>query len=401
MHIHPQHRADRPVNTKPTLGAGPAAMLLVALCSLSFSLVLCQHQAAINNSTGGGGGGGGTPLSTPRAVAARGELSGAEHSTIELFREASPSVVFIRTSALRRDLFSMNVTRIPTGTGSGFIWDDKGHIVTNYHVVANAQGADVILADQTLCTARLVGVAPDKDLAVLHIEAPADKLRAIPIGTSHDLQVGQSVFAIGNPFGLDHTLTTGVISGLGRLIEGTDGRPISGVIQTDAAINPGNSGGPLLDSAGRLIGINTSIVSPSGAYAGIGFAVPVDTINRIVPQLIEHGAVTHASLGADTADDRVARRLGLNGVLLLGVPPDSAAGKAGLQGTTRDARGRLILGDRIIAIDQQIITDDDDLWLALDHHVPGDTITLTVERGGPDEADRKQLTVKVTLDASR
>ncbi|MBI2534151.1 MAG: trypsin-like peptidase domain-containing protein, partial [Deltaproteobacteria bacterium] len=202
------------------------------------------------------------PRAAPRKIAARGELSAGEKSTIALFREASPSVVHITAIAVQRDLFTLNLYQIPEGTGSGFIWDNSGNIITNFHVIQNADAAQVTLADQSNWKARRVGVAPDKDLAVLRIDAPANKLRAIPVGTSKDLQVGQSVFAIGNPFGLDQSLTTGVISALGREIESVTRRPIQGVIQTDAAINPGNSGGPLLDSAGRLIGVNTAIYSP-------------------------------------------------------------------------------------------------------------------------------------------
>jgi len=212
----------------------------------------------------------------PRAVTARGDLAEDEKGTISLFKAVSPSVVYITTMAVRQEFFSLRALEVPQGAGSGFVWNDNGYIVTNYHVIAEAQGARVTLADRSTWSAQLVGAEPDKDIAVLKIDAPKHLLPPIPLGTSSDLQVGQKVFAIGNPFGFDQTLTTGVISGLGREIESATHRLIQGVIQTDAAINPGNSGGPLLDSAGRVIGINTAIVSPSGAYAGIGFAVPVD-----------------------------------------------------------------------------------------------------------------------------
>jgi S1-C subfamily serine protease len=225
----------------------------------------------------------------PRAVAARGDLAEDEKGTISLFKTISPSVAYITTTAVRRELFSLRPLEVPQGAGSGFVWDENGYIVTNFHVIADAQGARVTLADRSTWPAQLVGVEPDKDVAVLKIDAPKHLLPPIPIGTSNDLQVGQKVFAIGNPFGFDQTLTTGVISGLGREIESMTRRPIQGVIQTDAAINPGNSGGPLLDSAGRLIGVNTAIYSPSGVYAGIGFAIPVDTVNEVVPQLIQQG----------------------------------------------------------------------------------------------------------------
>jgi S1-C subfamily serine protease len=224
-----------------------------------------------------------------RPVTAREGLFEDEKRTIGIFRQASPSAVHITTLAVRRDRLTRNLSRIPQGTGSGFIWDREGRVVTNYHVIQGADAADVTLADQSVWKARLVGGFPDKDLAVLVIDTPKERLRPVPLGTSHDLEVGQSVFAIGNPFGLDQTLTTGIISALGREIESANGQTIGDVIQTDAAINPGNSGGPLLDSAGRLIGVNTAIQSPSGASAGIGFAIPVDEVNRVVPQLIRDG----------------------------------------------------------------------------------------------------------------
>ena len=214
-------------------------------------------------------------------IVPRGNLAQDERATIALFAAASPAVVHITTHALERDYFTFNVMETPQGTGTGFLWDEQGHVLTNFHVIRDADTVQVALADRSSWPAKLIGVAPDKDLAVLKIEAPPDRLKQLPLGTSHDLQVGQHTFAIGNPFGLDHTLTTGVISALGREIESASGRPISDVIQTDAAINPGNSGGPLLDSSGRLIGMTTAIISPSGAYAGIGFAIPVDTIRWV------------------------------------------------------------------------------------------------------------------------
>ncbi len=245
---------------------------------------------------------------------------------------ASPSVVYLTSLALKRDIFSLNLFEIPHGAGSGFVWDQDGHIITNFHVIQEASGARVTLADHSVWDAQLVGTAPDQDLAVLYINAPKHQLKPIAIGTSGDLQVGQKVFAIGNPFGLDQTLTTGIISALGREINAVTGRTISGVIQTDAAINPGNSGGPLLDSAGRLIGVNTAIYSPSGVSTGIGFAVPVDTVNRVVPQLIRHGRIIRPGLGVRIADDATARRFGLQGVLIIQVEKGSAAETAGLRG---------------------------------------------------------------------
>jgi len=228
-------------------------------------------------------------LEQPRAVTARGDLAADEQSTIDLFRSVSPSVVHVTNLAAKRDWYSRDVYAVPRGTGTGFIWDDQGFIVTNFHVIEGASVVRVVLSNGSRYDSNQVWGYPDQDLAVIHIDAPKAKLRPIALGTSSDLQVGQRALAIGNPFGLDHSLTTGVVSALNREIESASGRPIRGVIQTSAAINPGNSGGPLLDSAGRLIGVNTAIVSPSGASAGIGFAIPVDQVNRLVPQLIAHG----------------------------------------------------------------------------------------------------------------
>jgi S1-C subfamily serine protease len=225
-----------------------------------------------------------------------------------------------------------------------------------------------------------VGFEADKDLAVLKIDAPKRILQPIVVGTSADLEVGQKVFAIGNPFGFDQTLTTGVISGLGREIESVTGRPIQGVIQTDAAINPGNSGGPLLDSSGRLIGINTAIVSPSGAYAGIGFAVPVDFVNRMVPQIIRYGKVRKPALGVRIAEDHVVRYLGAQGVLVVNVTKGGPAERAGMRPTRQDARGRILLGDLIVSVDGNPIEGSKDLFRILDSHNIGDKVKLRVRR---------------------
>lgn len=329
----------------------------------------------------------------PRAITARGDLAADEKSTIELFKAVSPSVVYITTLAVQENPFRFRALEVPQGAGSGFIWDRSGYIVTNYHVIAEAQAATVTLADRSTWSAQLVGAEPDKDLAVLKIDAPKDLLPPIPIGVSSDLQVGQKVFAIGNPFGFDQTLTTGVISGLGREIVSATHRPIQGVIQTDAAINPGNSGGPLLDSAGRLIGVNTAIVSPSGAYAGIGFAVPVDVVNRVVPQIISGQKVQKPGLGVVIAEDSVAQRLGLDGVLILGVASGSAAERAGLQATGRDARGRIVLGDLIVGADGKAVHNSNDLFRVIDNHQVGDTIELTILR------DDSKVQVPITLQA--
>jgi len=333
------------------------------------------------------------PKVAPRAVTPRGELMPEEKSTITIFKQASPSVVNITSIGIERDMFTLNQYQIPQGTGSGFIWDNSGNVITNFHVIQNADAAQVTLADQSTFKARVVGVAPDKDLAVLRIDAPTAKLQAIPLGTSKDLQVGQSVFAIGNPFGLDQTLTTGVISALNREIESVTRRPIQGVIQSDAAINPGNSGGPLLDSAGRLIGVNTAIYSPSGASAGIGFAIPVDTVNRIVTELIRSGKVTRPGLGVQVADEQIAQRFGVSGVLIVDVARGSPAAKAGMQPTRRDNNGRVRLGDIITAVDGKKIESPNDLFLALEKYRVGESVNITVLRND------KTVQLKIALEA--
>ncbi len=331
------------------------------------------------------------PVAQPRAVTARGELAGEERTNVEIFRRASPSVAYI-TTLDRRFGATLDVSEVPSGTGTGIVWDDSGAIVTNFHVVREADSATVTLADGSTWRARPLGASPDHDLAVLRIDAPAERLHPIPIGTSADLQVGQRALAIGNPFGLDQTLTIGVISALGRVIESASGRPIRDVIQTDAAINPGNSGGPLLDSAGRLIGVNTAIASPSGAYAGVGFAVPVDTVNRVVPELIAHGRVVRPGLGIFVAPEQWATRLGVEGVIVLGVLPDSGAAEAGLRPTHRADDGSIALGDVIVAIEQAEVRSRADLFGALDGHHPGDVLDVTVLRDGEEVSAKVRLT---------
>ncbi len=318
----------------------------------------------------------------PRPIVPRGDLAADEQSTVQLFQKCAPSVVYITTLTVRRDVFSLNLLEIPQGTGSGFIWNDQGHVVTNFHVIQKADTARVTLADHSTWEARLVGVAPDKDLAVLKINAPISRLYPIQVGTSQDLAVGQKVFAIGNPFGFDQTLTTGVISGLGREIQSVTRRPIRGVIQTDAAINPGTSGGPLLDSAGLLIGVNAAIYSPSGVYAGIGFAVPVDTVNRVVPQIIRHGKVIRPGLGITIAEEQVTKRFELQGVLVIDVLPNSAAAQAGMRPTRYGERGQVRLGDVIVAIDGKTVKTSNELFVLLEDYQVGDTITVTVQRDG-------------------
>jgi S1-C subfamily serine protease len=320
------------------------------------------------------------PTAQSRPIAPAGELAADERSTIDLFRQSSGSVVFISTAEVARDI-DFNIMELPKGTGSGFIWDEQGHVVTNYHVVGQANRWKVTLADGSAWDAVPIGVAADKDLAVLRIDAPRERLRPILIGESANLEVGQKVFAIGNPFGLDQTLTSGIISGLGRQIRSQNGKTIDNVIQTDAAINPGNSGGPLLDSRGRLIGMNTAIYSPSGAFAGIGFAIPIDTIQRIIPELLRHGEVVRAGLGATYAPDSIMRGLGLKGVLIGNMPQGSAAQQAGLLPTRRSADGDILLGDVIVAIDGGTIEKVEDLFKAFDLHKVGDRVKMTVIRG--------------------
>jgi S1-C subfamily serine protease len=318
----------------------------------------------------------------PRPVAPRGDLAPLEQSYIQLFKQANPSVVFINTVTQQTDIWTGDVTEVPFGTGSGFIWDKAGHIVTNFHVVNNASGAQVTLSDHKSYPARVVGVSPNNDLAVLQISAPADLLRPIVLGSSHDLQVGQMVLAIGDPFGLDQTLTTGIISALGRAIRSPAGNAISNVIQTDAPINPGNSGGPLIDSAGRLIGVNAAIVSPSGSSAGIGFAIPVDTVNRVVPQLIKNGHVARPKIGVQLSDQLsriITSQMGVQGVVILKVDADSPAAAAGLRGTRR-APGGIIPGDVIQKVGDTPVATSEDFYSALENYKAGDTINLQVYR---------------------
>jgi S1-C subfamily serine protease len=320
----------------------------------------------------------------PRAVIARGELAADEQATIRLFESVSPSVVFITTTAQIVDFWSRNVFEVPHGAGSGFVWDDKGHIVTNLHVLRDAGSAQVRLADQRRYDAQLVGASPDFDLAVLRITGP-NLPPPIAVGASKELKVGQKVFAIGNPFGLDHTLTSGIISALDRSIPNQAGGLIDHLIQTDAAINPGNSGGPLVDSAGRLIGVNIAIVSPTGSYSGVGFAVPVDIVNRVVPVLVETGKYVRPALGImanDGVSERIGKELGVTGILILGVQPGSPAARAGLQPSRPAPDGSIIAGDFIVGADDKPVETMQDLMEQLDKHQPGESIALRVLRAG-------------------
>ncbi len=375
------------------MNGGPRFRLTTVLLGTALGLVLGYWLFRVM----GVGIGFWRPRAAPRPVVARGDLAADEKATIELFREVGPSVVYITTLTERLNFWTRSVSEIPAGTGSGFLWDDQGHLVTNFHVVQGASGALVTLPGHTSFKAALVGGAPQYDLAVLRIGAPRGLLKPITLGSSHDLVVGQKVFAIGNPFGLDQTLTTGIVSALGRSIQSASGRPIEDVIQTDAAINPGNSGGPLLDSAGRLIGVNTAIFSPSGSSAGIGFAVPVDTVNRVVPQLINHGRVVRPQLGV-RLDDRLSayltRELGVEGVVIMGVSPNSPAEAAGLRGTERDANGSIVPGDIIQAVEGVPVRSVDELTAVMEKHKVGDTVRLSILRG------RRSLTVPLTLQAA-
>jgi S1-C subfamily serine protease len=336
-------------------------------------------------------------LARPRPVDPRGPLYEWEQASIQRFREAAPSVVYITTTEERsRDFFGLDVVEVPAGSGTGFIWDIEGHVVTNFHVIQGAVRATITLADGTRHEATYVGGAPDKDLAVLLLAKTPPKLRPIPLGTSADLQVGQSVLAIGNPFGLDQTLTTGVVSALGREIQSVTQRRISGVIQTDAAINPGNSGGPLLDSAGRLIGVNAAIQSPSGASAGIGFAVPVDTVNRVVPQLIARGRLERPDLGFEPVAPRLVERAfgPQKGVMVGRVARGGAAARAGLQGVSAEGR-RVLPGDLIRGVNGRSIEDWDGLLDAVEALPLGGTAQLEVER------EKRRLQLSIRLEAAR
>ena len=365
------HRLTARPNHHPTLACrvGPLILLAAALAG----------PAAAQPQRGD---------AAPRSVSPRAGLGAEELANIDVFKRLSPSVVHITTLATERDFFNRSVQQVPRGTGTGFVWDNNGHIVTNFHVIQEGSGARVTLADQSSWPATLVGAFADRDLAVLKINAPRDKLPAIPVGSSRDLQVGQKVFAIGNPFGLDQTLTVGIVSALNREIDSTNQRTIRGVIQTDAAINPGNSGGPLLDSAGRLIGVNTAIYSPSGASAGIGFAIPVDEVNRIVPRLIRDGRITRPTLGVASANDGLRRALRApEGVALVQVAPGGPAARAGLQAYARNRDGSIVPGDVITAINDEPVASLDDMLTVLEKHRPGENLSLSLWRNG---ARRKQ-----------
>ena len=321
------------------------------------------------------------------------DLAREEVETIALFEAARDSVVAISTSTRGVNPWTRTATEEALGSGSGFLWDDAGHVVTNAHVIEGASRAQVALADGRVFDARLVGADPRHDLAVLRIDG-RDLPEPLPVGESGGLRVGQHVLAIGNPFGLDWTLTTGIVSALDRTLGQGQGRTIRGLIQTDAAINPGNSGGPLLDSLGRLVGVNTAIFSPSGASAGVGFAVPVSTVRRVVPQLIETGryAFPDLGLGWDERLNAAANRQGLEGVLVLDVDPRSAAAEAGVEPAVSTRDGRIRAGDVIVGIGEAEVATLDDLLAALDRRSPGEDVALTLSRDGRE----REVTLPLT-----
>lgn len=390
-------------------------------------------------------------LMAPSMALARPKLTPEEQLTIEIFKRSTPSVVNVTNLAIKRDAFTMNMLELPQGQGSGFVWDTAGHVVTNYHVVMDASDIKVTFAGGEEYSAKVVGVDQDKDIAVLQVgpigpaaegapgdgstkpqqlvngaaptnpngssssgsgsgsgtgaagaaaTVPARPMPAIDVpplslcSSSADIVVGQKVFAIGNPFGLDHTLTTGVVSGTGREIQSISGRPIQDVIQTDAAINPGNSGGPLLDSGGCLIGINTAIYSPTGANNGVGFAIPVDIVKSSVAQIIAYGKVTRPMLGISFAPDQSSEALGIKGILVLSAREGGPAFKAGLKGSSRDEYGRLVLGDIITAVNGVKMKSSSDLYRILDKCQVGDQLTMQILR------DTSTVEVQVTLEAS-
>ncbi len=358
-----------------TLEVAPLVSLALTLSCLAG----CRHSPPTPDSAAAPGQASATPAPVPPL--SPGARIEDERNTINVFKTCAPSTVFVTQTRVVTDYFEGTQQEVPAGSGSGFVWDEQGHIVTNYHVVEGAKSLTVTFHNQERFEARVVGIEPRKDIAVLEVKAPAPLLVPIKIAKTTQLEVGQKAVAIGNPFGLDHTLTTGVISALGRQVQGAGGVTIKDMIQTDAAINPGNSGGPLLDSTGQLIGMNTMIFSKSGSSAGIGFAVPVATISRIVPQIVKTGRAEQLGLGiAIDPMQKLERRLGLRGVIVLQVPPDSPAAKAGMRGISQSGRG-IALGDVIIGIDETRIETFDDLYTALDAHKPEDVVKVKVARG--------------------
>jgi S1-C subfamily serine protease len=372
------------VQRNPLRTAVPSAIAFVLLATLS-AVVVWHFWPALERNVGLGFGqpvSGGDAAAQPRPVAKAGPLSAEEQATIDLYNRSKDSVVNVTTSKVFGTGVALKAQEVPHGSGTGFVWDDKGRIVTNAHVVRDANKIRVTLADGSTWNVTQVNYDEDRDLAVLWTDAPPAKLKPLPIGESGKLQVGQRVYAIGNPFGLDQTLTSGLISALGRSMEARTGRTIRGVIQTDAAINPGNSGGPLLDSSGRVIGVNAAILSASGSWAGIGFAIPIDEANRVVPRLIRYEKDARPSLGISIAPDQLTRTKGIDGVIVMNVTPGGPAAQAGLRPTRRDEDGEIVLGDVIVAIDDHKVRTLDDLYTALETATVGQAVTVSVLRDG-------------------
>lgn len=357
-----------------------AALLLLPLLVLSTS---CKKPLAKADATAGQAVTPASASATPPPIPPLSPNARIEDekNTIGVFKAAAPSTVYVTQTRVMVDYFGGTEQEVPAGSGSGFVWDEQGHIVTNFHVVEGARSLTVTFHDQQTFEAKVVGLEPRKDVAVLKVEAPAKLLQPVKVAKAAQLEVGQKTIAIGNPFGLDHTLTTGVISALGRQVQGAGGVTIRDMIQTDAAINPGNSGGPLLDSSGQLIGMNTMIFSKSGSSAGIGFAVPISTISRVVEQIVKTGRAEQLGLGIGIDPmQKLERRLGVRGIIVLQVPADSGAAKAGLRGVSRTRQG-IALGDIIVGVDDKRIETFDDLYSILDAHKPNDTVKVTVVRG--------------------
>ena len=364
---------------------GSALALYIALLFLGFVL-LWRYWPTSQPDVGA------DPTATPRPVAPAGPATSEETTRIDVFKKAKASVVNIASAGLRRDLATMTLQVVPKGSGTGFIWDEKGRVVTNHHVVEGAKRVLITLDDHSTANVTQIRSDPQHDIAVLWTDIPEGKRKPIALGESAKLQVGQGVLAIGNPFGLDHSLSAGIISSLSRSISNDDGRVMRGLIQTDAAINPGNSGGPLLDSSGRLIGINTAIVSPSGASAGIGFAIPADIVNRVVPRLISGTKEPRPGLGIVEAPDQWARQRGIVGVLVLDVIPDGPADKADLRPTRRNEDGRILLGDIIVGIDDHTIRSTKELFGVLaDDYAVGQEATLHIRRDGENQEVKVNL----------
>ena len=376
---------------------GVLTIVLLASCKLDETSTNTDMQPAVATTTVTEVSNSNSKIRTPnhrRAIDDATVVTTAELATINLFEEVSPSVCFINTSNLSRNYWSRNIEEIPRGTGSGFVWDKDGHIVTNYHVIEGANRVTVTLANMGTYEAKVIGQEPNKDLAVLKLTKMPDHLTPIKVGSSAELKVGQSVYAIGNPFGLDQTLTTGVISAVGREIKSIGGRPIKDVIQTDAAINPGNSGGPLLDSSKRLIGVNTMIYSPSGASAGIGFSIPVDEVNKVVSDLIEYGEVKRPLIGVSLIPSQYLKQYNIKGAVIMDVVPNGPAAKAGIIATLRKRSGDIVLGDIITKVNTEVVESENDLILALENYNPNDQVELTILRNDKEE------TVLITLASS-